>query len=278
MIQGYRMAGPPPHGEPPQPPPERREPGWPAWFGFVGLAVVFMGSLLVQIAILLVTGTGAHDQTPAAADLLGSLVLEAMFIGVALWFASRVKRPHPWQFGLRRTRYWPAVGWAIAGVVTYTVLFSVYVAIAGAPKQSTAQDIGADQSNLALISAGVLFVFLAPVAEEFFFRGFLYGSLRTSLGTAPAAVIAGLVFGLVHATTGIAAVPPLIILGIVFCLLYEKTGSIYPCIALHALNNAFAYAAQTDVATYVAAAFGATAIAACMLVPRFAWRREPAAT
>ena len=60
----------------------------------------------------------------------------------------------------------------------------------------------------------------------------------------PAALLAGAVFGLLHAFTGISAVPPLIALGFVFCLLYEKTGSIVPGILLHMLNNSVALAAQ----------------------------------
>ena len=59
-----------------------------------------------------------------------------------------------------------------------------------------------------------------------------------------AALVAGTVFGLLHAFTGISAVPPLITLGFIFCLLYEKTGSIVPGILLHMLNNSVALLAQ----------------------------------
>jgi uncharacterized protein len=90
---------------------------------------------------------------------------------------------------------------------------------------------------------------VAPIAEEFFFRGFIFGALRRwhimvggrDLGTWVAAVITGILFGLAH--TGSAAAQyliPLGFLGFVLCLMRWKTGSLYPCIALHSVNNSLA--------------------------------------
>jgi membrane protease YdiL (CAAX protease family) len=59
-----------------------------------------------------------------------------------------------------------------------------------------------------------------------------------------AALVSGLIFGGLHATTGITAVPPLMIFGFILALLYEKTGSIWPCILLHMLNNSVALLGQ----------------------------------
>jgi membrane protease YdiL (CAAX protease family) len=90
---------------------------------------------------------------------------------------------------------------------------------------------------------------VAPIAEEFFFRGFIFGALRRwhiviggqDIGTWVAAVITGILFGLAH--TGSAAsqyLIPLGFLGFVLCLIRWRTGSLYPCIALHSVNNALA--------------------------------------
>ena len=272
MIQGYRMAGPPPHGEPPPPAPSERE--WPVWSGFLALAAVFFVS---NVAYAMVAGISGEDleDTPAWLDLTGGVILQGALIAGALIAARLIKPLHPWQFGLRRTRFWPALGWSVLAMVTFYVFAAGWVELAGEPKQSTAQDIGSDESRLALIAAGVMFVLIAPIAEEVFFRGFFYGSLRTRLPTAWAAIVCGLVFGGIHASTGVSAVPILIVLGIVFCLVREVTGSLYPCIALHAFNNALAYAGQTDVAPGIAAGLGGAMLIACSVVPRFAWRRPP---
>ena len=84
----------------------------------------------------------------------------------------------------------------------------------------------------------------APVSEEICFRGMLFGGLREKLPRIAAALLCGLIFGGLHALTGITAVPPLIVFGFLLALLYEKTGSIVPGIILHMLNNSVALLGQ----------------------------------
>ena len=265
MIQGYRMAGPPPHGEPPPSPQRARD--WPVWLGFAAFALAFLVSSLGYALLLGVSGA-ATDKTPAWVDLSSSVLLEGSLIGCALFAAALYRPLRGRDFGLVRTRFWAAVGWAALAMVTFYVFAVLWTALVGEPKQTTAEDIGANESELALIAAGVLFVVFAPIGEEFFFRGFFYGTLRTRLPTGWAALVNGTVFGVIHATTGVSAVPALILLGVLLCLVRERTGSLYPCIAIHALNNTLAYASLTDVEPGIAAGLGAVMLAACALVPR----------
>jgi membrane protease YdiL (CAAX protease family) len=123
----------------------------------------------------------------------------------------------------------------------------------------------------------VLVIVLAPVVEEFFFRGFMYRALRTRMGVLAAAAVDGGLFGLIHATSGIDAVPVLCVLGFAFCLVYERTGSLYPVIALHAFNNALAYGVGTE-SGWLSAGLGLAVIAGCVVAPRFTARRPAAAT
>lgn len=132
-----------------------------------------------------------------------------------------------------------AFKWMAAAVGAYLLFAILYSALIFEPEQEDiAESFGPIPIQIALI------VFGAAIAEEICFRGLLFGGLRERLPRVPAALIAGAVFGLLHAFTGISAVPPLIALGFVFCLLYEKTGSIVPGILLHMLNNSVALAAQ----------------------------------
>lgn len=82
-------------------------------------------------------------------------------------------------------------------------------------------------------------VIAAPVAEEFFFRRVLQGWLERLLsGRGSAAVLTSAVaFALAHQGQGLAFVP-LFPLGVVLGFIAERTGSIIPCILLHALFNA----------------------------------------
>ena len=66
----------------------------------------------------------------------------------------------------------------------------------------------------------------------------------------PAAIITGLVFGAIHAGSapaGFLCRSPFF--GFVLCLLYWRTGSLYPCIALHALNNSLAFGVTRSTGT-----------------------------
>ncbi len=76
----------------------------------------------------------------------------------------------------------------------------------------------------------------APVVEEIAFRGILYGTLRTKMSVAPAALLSGSTFGLVHGygAIGFAAV---FWSGIIWAVAYEKTRSLWPAILAHGINN-----------------------------------------
>jgi membrane protease YdiL (CAAX protease family) len=78
----------------------------------------------------------------------------------------------------------------------------------------------------------------APVAEEIFFRGFLYGGLRARFGSIVAIIVSTVFFTALHFSLD--AFVPILVLGLFLAWLYERTGSLYPGIILHASNNALA--------------------------------------
>jgi membrane protease YdiL (CAAX protease family) len=264
---------------PPMPPelPEAARPRWPWWYG--PLAFLAGGITGFITAGIVWVAAGVDDPTDSAgAIVVGTFLLDGSLVAAALLFASFVRRPRAWHFGLRRTKFWPAVGWAALGMVTFYVLVVIYSALLTPDvDQSVAEDLGADDGAFGLIAAGFMIICVAPFCEEFFFRGFFYGALRTRFSIGVAAVIDGLVFGLIHYEGGNDAwliVPPLAVLGITFCLVYERTRSLYPVIALHSINNSIAYAAQADGGA-VSAVLGPLMVLACALGPRLQ-RRSPA--
>jgi membrane protease YdiL (CAAX protease family) len=61
------------------------------------------------------------------------------------------------------------------------------------------------------------------------------------LGTWAAAIVTGILFGLAHlGSAPLHYLIPLGFLGFVLCLLRWRTRSLYPCMALHSINNALA--------------------------------------
>jgi membrane protease YdiL (CAAX protease family) len=250
--------------------PEEIRPPWPWWYGPLGfIAGAVCGFITAGIAWAAL-GVDKPSDSPGAI-VAGTVLLDGSLVGAALLFASFVSPPRAWHFGLRPTAFKPAVGWAALGLLSFYVFAAVYsAALHPHVEQNVARDLGADQSTVGLIAAGVMIICVAPFAEEFFFRGFFYGALRTRFSVGVAALIDGLLFGAIHfegGTDGLLIVPPLATLGFIFCLVYERTRSLYTVIALHSVNNAIAYAAQADGGA-VAAVLGPLVVLACALGPR----------
>ncbi|HEX3735463.1 MAG TPA: type II CAAX endopeptidase family protein [Solirubrobacterales bacterium] len=142
------------------------------------------------------------------------------------------------RLGVRRFRP-SALKWMGAAVGAYLLFAALYSSLIVEPHQKDiAEGFGALPVKILLI------VVLAPISEEVCFRGMLFGGLREKLPRLGAALISALIFGGLHALTGVSAVPPLIVFGFVLALLYEKTGSILPGIVLHMLNNSIALLGQ----------------------------------
>jgi uncharacterized protein len=262
---------------PPPPPPARPElpegaaPRWPAWYAGVGFLVALIATLIVVGIVAAATGATTDEDDPTF-TVIATFLQGLIFIGTAVLFASFVRKPRPEHFGLRPTRFWPAVGWAAAGIGIFYVAVAIYSAIVQPDaEQTVAQDLGADQGTFGMIAAGFMVICVAPVAEEFFFRGFFYKALRSRYTVLVAAAIDGLLFGVIHydfsGADALLILPPLGVLGFIFCLVYERTGSLYPVIALHALNNAIAYGVTVEDPS-VSLVLGPMVLLACALVPR----------
>jgi membrane protease YdiL (CAAX protease family) len=261
---------------PPPPPPDQPElpegaaPRWPAWYAGVGFLVALVATLVVVGIFAAATGTTSDDED-ATFTIVATFLQGMIFIGTAVLFASFTRTPRAEHFGLRPTRFWQAVGWAALGLFCFYLLAFVYTVIVQPDaEQTVAQDLGADQGTFGLIAAGFMVICVAPVAEEFFFRGFFYRALRSRWSVLGAATIDGLLFGVIHydfsGADALLILPPLAVLGFTFCLVYERTGSLYPVIALHAFNNAIAYGATVEDAS-VSLVLGPLMLLGCALVP-----------
>lgn len=89
------------------------------------------------------------------------------------------------------------------------------------------------KERLALI---IMAVIVAPIAEEFLFRGYLYGVLRHFAGRLPAILLTSLLFAAVHLHAP--SFLGLALLAVILSLLYEQTGSLWANICVHATFNA----------------------------------------
>jgi membrane protease YdiL (CAAX protease family) len=209
-----------------------------------GLAAALFGALVLGV-IAVAFGADFKDQPPTV-TILATVVQDLCLIGSALLFARMSGRLRPGDFGLRPTRLWPAVGWAVLAWAAFYVFTAAFVALVGAnPKDDQLpKELGADRSTAAMLAVAFLVAVVAPIAEEFFFRGYFFTALRNWRGLWPAAIGTGVVFGVIHGSSADPAfLLPLAFFGFALCMLYERTGSLYPCIALHCANNSVAYGA-----------------------------------
>lgn len=262
---------------PPDPPelPDgaRRFPAWPPWFAAVGFVVGLAGTLVAVGFVALGLGAAGVDSDSPTLVIVGTLIQGLVFVATALFFASRVERPRAWHFGLRGTKFWPALGWSALGLFSFYFVTAIYSAVVQPDvEQGTVEALGGDQGTFGLILAGLMVIAVAPVVEEIFFRGFFYRALRTRFGIVLAATINGLLFGSIHfdfeGVDGLLILPPLALLGVIFCLVYERTGSLLPVIGMHAFNNMVAYGVQADDGWIVSVVVGPLVLIGCVLVPR----------
>jgi hypothetical protein len=245
-------AAPAASGEPEPPSATADEPRWPIWTAPAAIAVGFAVGIFVSIVVGAIGSAGgsslAHP-TPAV-SLISDVLFDLGFVGAAIYFSGVRGRANAAEFGFRRVSAGKAIVALIITAVTYYVLTAVYASILNLHgNDKLPKELGVSNSTVALVGATVFVCVIAPIVEEFFFRGFIFGALRRmrvviaghNIGTWVAAAITGILFGLAH--TGSASAQyliPLGFLGFMLCWLRWRTGSLYPCMALHSLNNALA--------------------------------------
>jgi uncharacterized protein len=254
----------------------------PAWAPLAALVCAFVVATIAYLLIAAVVEAGGGNVTssgPPGLVISATLVQDIALIAAAFLFAGIWARGlTPASFGLRPVAVGPAIGWTLLTWGAFFVLTAIYIQAVGEPdQQELTRDLAEEDSVAALVGYGVLLAFVAPLTEELFFRGFVFGVLREKIGAIGGALATGVVFGLVHvAGSPIETVGVLIILGVLLCLLYLKTGSLLPCIALHALNNAISFAVTKDIPVGGAILLVVGSAAAAVAVAAAVMQRSPA--
>ncbi|MBO0768984.1 MAG: CPBP family intramembrane metalloprotease [Solirubrobacterales bacterium] len=226
-------------------------------------AAVLIGLVLALLATVITTSVGSAFGSPVThptpmVNIIASVVTDLCFVGTALYLvfmSNKIggegrRRMGARDFGYVRIPLWLGVlGFVIFAVIYYAIsfLYSQAAGLHGTDKLPP--ELGTSQVGITAVATTVFACVVAPVCEEFFFRGFLFGVLRRmrvsvggiSLGPAIAAVLVGVLFGLAHAGSAKSEyLIPLALLGITLCGLRWWTGSLYPGMALHSLNNCLA--------------------------------------
>lgn len=203
-------------------------------------------ALLIDIPAALFGVDVTSANLPGGLLIADTVVQEVIFVVTVVLLARIGGRTlTAAKLGLRETRLgWVQATIAVVGLQFCFLIFSVAWALSLhiSGKEKVLEQLGANEGTALLLASAALTCAVAPVCEEILFRGFIFGALRKWSGTAPAALLTGVLFGVAHAGSApVVDLVPLGVLGAGLCLLYRFTGSLYPCMAAHALNNSVAF-------------------------------------
>ena len=221
--------------------------GLPAVLAALALPLLIWGGSLAA-AISQGPAEDASDGA-IAVGLVLTVILDLALIGLAAWLSIRRYRLGWGELGLRafdRRLWWlppVAAAGALVGVIAYAAVLSAVGADAASPQQEDLEPIF--QSRVILPLTGFAVLVMAPLAEEVFFRGFIFAGLVRPFGVAGAMVASGVLFGVFHITSAdtLGVVLPFSLIGMLFAWLYYRSGSLWPNIAAHFLFNVVGFAA-----------------------------------
>jgi membrane protease YdiL (CAAX protease family) len=169
---------------------------------------------------------------------VGAALVGGFYIGTAVttFLSARVSSRGSWIERLAvapgRGRRGPALAVAVAAL-SYAAIATLVMTLSQANRivTSGATDV------LLLATFVTNLVVLAPIAEELFFRGWLYTGLRRRLSFWPSYLLTALFFAAIHYDANHRRFFLVLPLALALGILREVSGSIRPTIALHAAYN-----------------------------------------
>ena len=229
----------------------------------IGIGIV---AALIAVAILaftivypVVAAYGENSVGSLAAQAIASMLWEGGLVLIvyrlvkskaAGWRQLGLRKPSESSFPVpQRKRVFsttiPWTFWAIAGglavsyslVYSYGIIVSVFDIEVLKPSQQLPDRLFDHDLVVALFAIAT--VGSAPIAEEIFFRGFIFGGLRRGMGFLPASLISGGLFSVAHTNAGL--VIPFTLVGMVMANTYERSGTLYASITVHFFFNLFSF-------------------------------------
>ena len=220
---------------------------WGGWQISAGISVVMI-SLFAAAAAAFAIGSLYPEQQDAVATWI-SVHLMGLAIVATVWY-----------LGLRHSRD-PLAVLRLSGVQwprkrTILLMFGVLAAslIATSIYSGIVEWLDLDQFATPDVESDIFFdgpavlltfqalVFITPISEELFFRGFIFRGLLPKMGPWGAIAASALVFSAFHLSLGVLV--PIFITGFLLAWLYWRTGSLWAAIGAHAGQNALALGMQ----------------------------------
>jgi uncharacterized protein len=232
----------------------------------VAIAITIVLIIVLGIVMILLVGTTtlqdiasqhltSTEMLQAIADTLKSNGRLNMMLAITFIFMVLGEGAIPlgtWLFSVRKYRCsWEALGFrkfdvkkglllALAVTAVGIGISTGYEALLQKWGWSTSSDIYMpfNINGIGIAFFAIIAAVVAPLAEETFFRGFLFQGLMKRLKFEWAVIISAAIFSLAHLSPS--GLVPIFILGLMLAWLFNKTRSVWPCIIVHAAYNSIA--------------------------------------
>ncbi|MBU1672427.1 MAG: CPBP family intramembrane metalloprotease [Actinobacteria bacterium] len=213
---------------------------WPLWEPVLVFTVTFVLFALIKLLLLWLGGAG---EDMATWEFVAQIGLEVAFFGflvaAALYYVLKVHGATLAAVGLKWGHFTGDVGWGVlAGLLSFIfdIFFILFLRGMGWGLYGSVFERAANSSVSAweVITLVLGAVILAPIAEEIFFRGYLYSSIRNRYGIQVSLLITASLFAVAHLDLSFM---PRFVFGYLAGLAYEYRRNLAAPIVAHAVAN-----------------------------------------
>lgn len=176
--------------------------------------------------------------------IFDTMIINAAGISVLICFVRKKYLQPLTALGIHSKKLLANVFFAVVGYITFLPIVIVIILVTflvakwfkySPPVQPIVQ-LFIEEKQTGLLWFSALFAALfGPVAEEIFFRGFMYGALKRISGATGAIIVTSVIFAALHAH--LAGFFPIFALGLLLAYMYEKTGSLVTPVTIHVVHN-----------------------------------------
>jgi hypothetical protein len=222
---------------------------FPVWTGWdvVKITIIAIVSLVFFSLLVLMVATGlpmfkAMSLKDLSTDARLAVISQFLAYAATFWFVYRlIARHYAVSFADGLHWRWPRTKWFafLLGGVVVALAFQALSRLLPIPKQLPIDQFF--KTPAAAWSLAIFGTFVAPLAEELYFRGLLFPVLKRSVGMNGALVITAFGFALLHgAQLGMAWAPILVLflVGLVLTMVRAATHSLAASTLLHIGYNA----------------------------------------
>jgi membrane protease YdiL (CAAX protease family) len=226
------------------------------WRFLPTLGVVVLGFLIGSLAaapVFAVLGDTTEGGASGFSELAQGIAVDVALVATLyVWLRARHRgwrealRLVPERKRLKEVAIGAGLGVAVrlAAGIAAAIVIALLASLTGEEVAVPEQVVG-DLRGVQLVVFALFAAVVAPITEEFVFRGLLYRSIRDRYGVALGAIVSAVLFGAIHYVPGpwpdaLALQITMVVTGIGLALVYEWRKTLLAPIAGHAAFNLIA--------------------------------------